>query len=85
MYNICMVKNTYERAKVYQFMVDYCVSTGGLPPTRQEIADHLGGASKSSVSYILKELARRGLVKFGRAGVAQVVGGRWTPPEGKEG
>jgi SOS-response transcriptional repressor LexA len=78
-----MVNAKYNRQEIYKFMVAYCIKSGGLPPTLEEIGENIGGAAKSVVKYHIGKLVDDGLVFRNRSGIAYIVGGTWTPPEGK--
>ena len=60
---------TRAQQKAYVFIASTIERTYGIAPSRQEIADHLGLASKGNATAIIERLERRGYLRVlpGRA------------------
>ncbi len=71
--------------EIYDFIIDYMVSTSGLPPTIREIMTACGIGSSSDARRHLEMLEKDGLIELyrGQARGIKVVGGQWIPPERK--
>ena len=66
----------WRTRKVYAYLVDY-ISANHISPSLREIAEAVGLASQSTVSYQLAVLERAGYIRRGRyqARTIQIVGG----------
>jgi SOS-response transcriptional repressor LexA len=70
--------------KIYRFIVERCIASGGHPPQIREIMAEFGISSTSAVRYRLQRMADYGLIEYHpriSRGIT-VVGGKWIPPEG---
>lgn len=73
--------------EIYDFIVEYMISTCGLPPTLREIMTACGVGSSSDVRRHLEMLERDGLIELYKGRVSRgikVIGGEWIPPERKD-
>ena len=72
-----------RRRCIYHFIVAYCMSSSGIPPTYQEIVDHCGLHSKSTAARFIQPLVRHGLLSIEHLGnrrVIRVPRATWRPP-----
>lgn len=67
---------TQKQSAALRYIRDYQTRTGGVSPSLQEIAEHLGWSSKSNVHYLLVELEGRGQIRRlkGRHRAIEIVG-----------
>ncbi len=54
---------TLRQLELFDFIKSYTAETGGVGPSYDEMADHLGLASKSSVNRLLNGLEERGAIR----------------------
>lgn len=76
--------------KIYNFITDYKTANDGLSPSHREIATACDISSINTVSNHIDKLVDAGMIEM-RSGISKrvrgikVVGGRWIPPERKDG
>lgn len=71
--------------EIYEYIVEVCTRTNGVPPTVRLIGQRFGVTSTSHVQYHLKKLEKTG--RIARVPNTQsycVVGARWMAPEEKK-
>lgn len=74
-----------EREAIYQFIVEFCTESAGVPPTLRRIGKEFGVSSTSHISYHLRKLEEAGkIARVPDTQIYRVVGARWLPPEKQE-
>lgn len=58
-----MIALTVQQKRAYDFVRARIANSGGVGPTHQEIADHLGLKSKSGTHRIIRALEAKGYIK----------------------
>jgi SOS-response transcriptional repressor LexA len=58
-----MIALTKQQKRAYEFIRATIAASGGIGPTHQEVADHLGWKSKSNASRVIRALEAKGYMQ----------------------
>lgn len=67
--------------RIMDYVIDYCIHHGGVPPTVDQMVADLPFRSKSTIHHYLAKLYRQGrLIRIPGTQRFYVAGGIWIPP-----